>query len=448
MPKKKSNTARGIYVKSALAVFLIFFFLCAALLGYSVYTLKNPKPGTLTAEQKAAFQSAAVRFAEPPLSSLFWNTEKAGIEKADIHAQSGILIDVKNGTILYEKNADRMIPPASMTKLVVMYVVFQDITTGRVSLDDIVPLKSDAWAVNAPPGSSLMFLAEGQRVTLRELLLGLAVVSGNDAAIAIADYIEGSQSAFIERMNAEMKKLGLKHTRFVDSSGYSEHNSTTAREFAVFARAYLQLYPDAVRDFHSVQEFRYPAVKPIIQKNTNPALGRIEGVNGLKTGFIPESGYNLALTAERGSMNILSVTLGGPGKGTAQGNAYRLEDARILTSYAFDNFQSVSVERGISIPVAVSCGTENAVFAREAGKSGPHTLTLPASASAVTRTFVFKNANCLRAPFKAGDIIGKTVYSADTIIVKEIPLIADRDVAKAGFIKTFFHKAACKISGL
>lgn len=443
-----------IFLKS----FVAFCAVCALYLGYSIYRLKNPNPQALTAEENTTLETVLLRYEEPLISPLFWNTEKAGIKTIDINAASGVLIDVKTGSILYEKNADRIIPPASMTKLAVMYVVFQDIAAGKVSLDDIVPLRSASWAVNAPAGSSLMFLAEGQTVSLRELLLGLAVVSGNDAATAVADYIAGSQSAFIERMNAEMKKLGLKHTRFVDSSGYSEHNRTTAREFVSFARAYLNLYPESLNEFHSVKEFGYPASNPIIQKNTNPALGIIEGVNGLKTGFIPESGYNLALTAERGSVSVLSVTLGGPGKGTKQGNEYRLEDARILTSYAFDNFQTISVKHSDPIALSAACGKKSAFFAREAVPRSNTTkieevppeitLTLPASTAELKRTFIFKTKNCMRAPIKAGDIVGKAVYSADGLTVKEVPLIADRNIEKAGFIKTLFDKIACKIMNL
>ncbi|WP_428771752.1 D-alanyl-D-alanine carboxypeptidase family protein [Treponema sp. HNW] len=453
MPKKKSNRIGFLYIKHVFFAFLFIIMVCAVFLAYSVYTLNNPKPASLTADKEKAFQTAAERYRPAPVVPLFWKPEKAGIENIHINAASGILVDIKSGSILYEKNADRIIPPASMTKLAAMYTVFQDIAAGKVSLDDRVPLTKNSWAVNAPPGSSLMFLAEGQSVSLRELLLGLAVVSGNDAATAVAEYIAGSQSAFVERMNAEMKKLGLKHTRFADSSGYSELNSTTAREFAVFSRAYLKLYPESLHEFHSVKEFGYPASNPIIQKNTNPALGIIEGVNGLKTGFIPESGYNLALTAERGSMSILSVTLGGPGKGTKQGNQYRLEDARTLTSYAFDNFQSVAVERGLSVPLGVACGRQRSLFAREAVFSASKeaqqpVIILPASAAELKRGFVLKNKSCLRAPLKAGDIIGKVVYSAGGLTVKEVPLIADRDISEAGFIKKLFDKIACRIMNL
>ena len=336
-----------------------------------------------------------------------------------------------------------------MTKLIAMYIVFQDAAAHKFSLDDVVPLKAESWAVNAPEGSSLMFLAKGQRVSVRELLLGLAVASGNDAAAAIADFVSGSQSAFVERMNAETEKLGLRYTRFADASGYSELNATTAREFASFARTYLHLYPEALKEFHSVQTLRYPQSHnnprenqspPVVQKNTNPALGVIPGANGLKTGFIPESGYNLSLTVERDNLSILSVTLGGPGQGTVQGNAYRLKDAQSLTDYAYNNFKTASIPDSAQIPVGIIGGKTASLFARE---TAPCTVTVPASASQIRRTFELPDF--VYAPVNAGDKIGKAVYSVGDLRIKEIPLIADRSVEKSSRFKKIIDTAAKKL---
>ena len=224
-----------------------------------VETVKNPKTIEITPEDIASFrESTQDRYPVPLLSELPYEDD---FMELNLSCGAAILIDAETGSILYEKNADRVIPPASMTKLVVMYVVFQEIATGAISLDDIVPLPPESWAVNAPPASSLMFLGEGQTVTLRELLLGLAVASGNDAAVAVAHYVSGSVDSFIERMNLEMKKLGLEKTHFVEPSGYSELNVTTPREFATFARQYILRYPEALRDYHSQLSISYPQEK-------------------------------------------------------------------------------------------------------------------------------------------------------------------------------------------
>ena len=433
MNKKKRAVFKASICTAAAACFIL---LCAVL--FSAYKLQYPKPDSLDSEEERLFlKTAEDLYPFSPLTPLFWNKVEAGItENPSVYAFSALLADLKTGSILYEKNADILIPPASMTKLIAMYIVFQDAAAHKFSLDDVVPLKAESWAVNAPEGSSLMFLAKGQRVSVRELLLGLAVASGNDAAAAIADFVSGSQSAFVERMNAETEKLGLRYTHFADASGYSELNATTAREFASFARTYLHLYPEALKEFHSVQTLRYPQSRnnprenqspPVVQKNTNPALGVIPGANGLKTGFIPESGYNLSLTVERDNLSILSVTLGGPGQGTVQGNAY-------------NNFKTASIPDSAQIPVGIIGGKTASLFARE---TAPCTVTVPASASQIRRTFELPDF--VYAPVNAGDKIGKAVYSVGDLRIKEIPLIADRSVEKSSRFKKIIDTAAKKL---
>lgn len=278
-----------------------------------------------------------------------------------VGAESAILIDISNGNILYEKNADEVIPPASMTKLFAMYVVDEEVSAGNLAYDQIIPLPPECWACNMPPHSSLMFLGEGQRITLEELLLGLSICSGNDAAYALAYTICGNMEDFVERMNQVALDLGLTHTHFVESSGYSELNTTTAREMATFCRVYLQQHPDSLQRFHSVPSFTYPKAKnlapgdvlaaqdfsqglqrhitmSITQENTNPLLGRLEGCDGLKTGYIDESGYNLALTAVRGTTRFLSVTMKGQGANAREGQAGRVADGTTLMEWAFSSF--------------------------------------------------------------------------------------------------------------
>lgn len=278
-----------------------------------------------------------------------------------VGAESVILIDFSNGNILYEKNADQVIPPASMTKLFAMYVVDQAVSEGKVSYEQIIPLPPESWACNMPPRSSLMFLGKGQIVTLEELLLGLSISSGNDAAYALAYTICGSMEEFVKKMNQVAIDLGLENTYFVESSGYSELNTTTAREMAIFSKIYLQKHPDSIKKFHSQKSFTYPKehnmaptdvygpqdwsngltesiTMGITQKNTNPLLGLLEGCDGLKTGYIDESGYNLSLTAQRDGRRYISITMKGPGNSTKEGQANRIKDGTELMEYAFNNF--------------------------------------------------------------------------------------------------------------
>jgi D-alanyl-D-alanine carboxypeptidase (penicillin-binding protein 5/6) len=293
----------------------------------------------------AAFVTAVSLGAEPLQGSTV-----PGIEAPEILSQSVVLMDSATGTVLYNKNGDDIIPPASLTKLMTIHIALEEIAEGRASPDEIVNLPQQSWAINQPPLSSLMFLAAGQQVSLWELLLGLAVSSGNDAAVAVALRFAPSVEAFAERMNNEARGFGMTKTRFVEPSGISEFNFTTAMEYASFCRNYLILHPEALRDLHSQEEFAYPKrenvakaywddPRTIVQHNRNNLLGRVDGVDGLKTGYIDESGYNIALTAERRGTRFIAVILGAPA--TPDGIRIRDEDGRRLLEWGFDNFKTI-----------------------------------------------------------------------------------------------------------
>jgi serine-type D-Ala-D-Ala carboxypeptidase (penicillin-binding protein 5/6) len=356
-----------------------------------------------------------------------------------VFAQSAILVDTTTGKVLFEKNADAPIPPASMTKLVAMYTAFHAAERGEISLDEVVALPPESWAVNIPSGSSLMFLAEGQRVTVRELLLGMAVVSGNDAAIALACHVSGSVEAFVTRMNAEVRELGLTITHFVEPSGLSELNMTTAREFASFAVVYLNAYPEALRAFHSKTELAYPAPqnlplgsiqRPVYQSATNRLLGVLPGCDGLKTGFIYESGFNLSLTAERSLTRFLCVTMGGPGLTSREGNEYRNRDGTTLMEWAFTNFLTARPEEPLAQKMVVWEGKKAGVMAVPAGKAA---FTAPVNALA-TGEQIEKRISMprnLTAPVQAGDQIGTIEYLIQGRVMHTVALVADRSVAQA-----------------
>ena len=371
-------------------------------------------------------------------------------EDLRVNAGACIVLDTSNNCIIYQKNQNAIIPPASMLKLVVMYIVFQEVDAGNVSLSDVVPLPPECWHINIPSDSSKMFLAEGQTVTLHELLQGLAVCSGNDAAIAVAHYISGSVDAFVERMNYEMKLLGLEESHFVEPSGYSEKNITTPYEFAIFANHYINKYPESLTDYHSLLSFEYPKEEnlpkyqqgqgrtPILQYNTNKTLGKIEGVNGLKTGFIYESGYNLSLTAERNGTQFLSITMKGPGQGSTQGNFYRMEDASTILEWAFNSFSSVELDDVKSQSVVVSGGKQKSV---SLVADIPETLTVPHIQENLDLTVTIKKSDIVKAPVKEGATYGHVVYSLGDKILQEVPLVAYESVDHAPFWKRALDKA-------
>ncbi len=440
---------------------ILAILLCAVLAFGSFFlyvsSLKHPALPELDSQALAEFQRLREElYPEPLVGSLPYPVAPADLP---VHSGAAILIDIASGHVLYEKNADEVIPPASMTKLVVMYVVFQEIATGRISLDDVVPLPPESWAVNAPPGSSLMFLGEGQTVTLRELLLGLAVASGNDAAVAVASYVSGDVESFVQRMNREMELLGLEKTRFVEPSGYSELNLTTPREFAAFARTYINRYPQALADFHSQPSISYPQERnlpawqadkenSIFQQSTNKLLGVLPGCDGLKTGFIFESGYNLSLTAKRGNTRFLSVTMRGPGSGSVEGNRYRVMDGTTLMEWAFSCFATHFKAEVEPMSVLVLGGKKNSVVL---APSRTTPLTVPAllqgqeplaSAAAVVSQIVLPGH--LEAPVQAGDVVGKISYAVGEVVLEEVPLVAMESVEMGSGLKRLLDKLAIR----
>lgn len=415
----------------------------------------------------------------------------------DVNAESAILINADTGDILYEKNADELIPPASMTKLFLMYTVFQKISEGNASLDDIVPLPEETWASHMPPHSSLMFLGKGQTVTLRELMQGVAVCSGNDASHAIALYLFGSEEEFIREVNEEIKKCGLVNTKVVEPSGYSEENITTAREMAAFSRIYISKFPESLKEYHSLKKFVYPKPENIAKEdvgkpvqnlakghpdsiwsgleqiNTNKLLKTLDGCDGIKTGYIDESGYNLSLTCIRNGERYISVTMKGPGGRYADGDPLRQKDGTTLMEFAFGNFIEINPEdrigdqffaydlsegkkyktcRGFIVPVL---GTKN----EHRGHANSMRLIAPFEFNTVVpKSFNGEEVNpendlkveierdkFVFGPVKAGDRYGTIKVFVKGLLIEEVPLICDRNFeVKSNFLARGFDKLILK----
>ena len=281
------------------------------------------------------------------LTTAFGSAAAADSQPApELNAEAAILIELSTKSVLFEKNADETIPPASMTKLMTIHLALNFVKAGTASLNSPVPVSRAADFRSLPPRSSLMFIEEGQKVNLLELLKGLALPSGNDAGIAVAEFLAGSVPEWVALMNHETKRLGMENTSFDDASGLSEKNMTTARDFASFCAFYIEEHPEALEMLHILTKFTYPEAHnipegsksvhgPITQRNHNLLIGRMPGVDGLKTGYIDESGYNLAATAVRGGRRLILVTMGGTGYGSYDGSLKRVIDAVTLFNYGF-----------------------------------------------------------------------------------------------------------------
>lgn len=403
------------------------------------------------------------------------------LKAGDIMAEAAIVIDAATGTVLFEKNADEVIPPASMTKVVSMYTAFKLMDERGISMNQKAELPAESWAVNIPPGSSLMFLAEDQRVTMKELFEGMSVASGNDAAIAVACNVSGSVQSFMEEVNEEMARLGLIQTRFVEPSGLSEYNRTTAREFALFSKIYIEEYPEALRDFHSIRSMAYPKIwnlpeysaktaaadqdgntsQTIKQLATNRLLGTMEGCDGLKTGFIEESGYNFSVTCRRGNTRFIAVLMGGPGKTSAEGSRIRSEDGRKILEWAFANFRtfrpvspepSVVTLWGSKDGYATVIPAEEAVFTVTAADSNSKAVSAGAIDFSGADSFMsIEMKENLRLPVAAGEVVGRAVwYSPSGAEIGGIDLISAETEEQGNGLKRaadFLSKKCAEILG-
>ena len=371
----------------------------------------------------------------------------AGPNTPEINAASAILIEAGTETVLFEKNADEPIPPASMTKLMTIHLALGFVDRGTASLDSLIPISRDADFRNLPPRSSLMFLEEGQRVSLLELLKGLALPSGNDAGIAVAEYLAGGVADWVALMNSEADRLGMSSTRFDDASGLSEHNITTARDFASFCAFYIEEHAYAVRELHLLTEFTYPEKHnlpegrgsvhgPITQPNHNLLIGRMNGVDGLKTGYIDESGYNLAATAELGGRRFILVTMGGRGTGSWDGGLRRVIDAVTLFNYGRYGWMTVTPAAPSDRRMRIWGGAEN-YLSLDFSPAEP--LTLP-SEKAQTLGYVTELGDP-PFPISAGDEIGSwLLMDRDGVIYQRGRVLAGEDMAEGNIFKRLSDK--------
>lgn len=234
--------------------------------------------------------------------------------------RAAILVNMDTGKVLFEKNADMSIPPASLTKVMSMFLTMDAVSAKRLTFDEKIRITPAASTV----GGSSMHLRNGERVAVRQLLTGAAVASGNDAITALALRVGGNERQFVRAMNQKAKGLGLKRTEFKNPTGLpAAGQRSTPRDMATLTRAYLRAHPGAQK-FHSTRAFTH---RKRYMSNTNALLGSVRGVNGLKTGWTVASGYNLIVTAQRGNTRILAVVMGGTSRNARDAMATRLIEA-------------------------------------------------------------------------------------------------------------------------
>lgn len=359
-----------------------------------------------------------------------------------LNARSAILMDQTTGRVLFEYNADQPFVPASLAKLVSLHIVFQKLEDRSIHRDDVVAITSNAWAGNQAPGSSLMDLGPGQIVTVEELMKGMAVASGNDAATALAEYVAGSTEKFVQLMNEEARFLGYRVTRFADPSGVGRGNLTTAREFADFCRRYIAAHPGALEELHSLREFDYPLPQNMADGRLTPGATRKQfnpnflvwddfGVDGLKTGHLDNDNFTAAITAKRGDMRLIAVLLGVRGASLDDGSRNRAEDGMNLLSYGFHNYTTMELDPPPLPPIRVWKGKTREL---EIAPLDPIYVTARPH-EVETLAYAIDMRAPVIAPVAAGQRIGWLVYSAGNSEVARVPLFARGTVEPAGIVR-------------
>ncbi|UPY35023.1 D-alanyl-D-alanine carboxypeptidase family protein [Sediminicoccus sp. KRV36] len=371
-------------------------------------------PALAQNRQPAQPQRQPARPAGPPSTPA-----QSPIGPVDTIARSVVMVDFETGATLLNKQADERLPPASMSKLMTMYVVFEQVKAGRLRMDQQLPVSDAAWRM----GGSKMFLERNTTASVEELTRGVIVQSGNDACVVFAEAISGSERAFAELMTTMGRQIGLTSSTFRNSTGWPDpEHRMTARDLATLARRIIVDHPESYR-FYSERSFRW---NNITQENRNPLLGRVAGADGLKTGHTDEAGYGLTASVKRGERRLILV-VGGLPTMRARG-----EEAERLIEWGFREFDNVVLFRAADTieEVPVHLGERRSVpliGGREV------VATVPRGWRETLQARI-RYDSPVPAPVVKGQELGRLEVSGRGVPPMTLPLYAGADVERLGMI--------------
>jgi len=355
-------------------------------------------------------------------------SEEPDTGKFDSIAEAAILIEASTGKVLYEKNADEAMPPASITKIMTLLLGFEALERGDIAWDDMVTISERAWSQNVE--GSKMFLLVDTQVKLEDIITGISVVSANDGCIALAEHISGSVEAFVQQMNNRAKELGLSNSQFKNPHGLPEDGHyMSARDIAVLSRHLINNHPK-ILEIESKKDFTF---NEIFQQNRNPLLGVYPGADGLKTGWTEEAGYCLVGTAIQDGMRLISVVL------KTKDEAERLAASRELLDYGFQNYEvaqvadkgdrvgEIDVKNGKSLTVPVKI-------------DDPVAAVIPKNAKDRIQVELNLKEDVISAPIEAGTVVGKAEYRLGDEMLASVDISTMEEVEKAGFFEIIWRE--------
>jgi D-alanyl-D-alanine carboxypeptidase (penicillin-binding protein 5/6) len=348
-------------------------------------------------------------------------------------ATAYVLMDASTGDIIAESGADGQFAPASLTKMMTSYIVEHEISEGNISFNDLVPISVKAWKTEG----SRMFVREGTQVRLEDLLRGVIIQSGNDASVALAEYVAGSEEAFADLMNQHAERLGLTNTNFKNATGLpADGHYSSPRDLALIGRALIQDFPEQ----YAIYKEKYFTYNDIKQPNRNRLLWRDPTVDGIKTGHTEEAGYCLVSSAVRDDMRLISVVLG-----TTSDQA-RAQESQKLLAYGFRFFRNYPLYKAgqeLNQP-KVWKGINDSV---SLGLAADLSLTIPrGSENQLAATLDLPEV--IEAPLAAGEVVGHLLVTLEGEEVAREPLLALQAVPEAGLVKAIWHSIVLFFQGL
>jgi len=340
------------------------------------------------------------------------------------------MVDLSSNAVLYSKDADRRMPPASLAKMMTVYVVFDMIKKGELSADRMFTVRPETWTKWHGQGST-MFLSVNENVSVDNLLKGIVTLSGNDACVVMAEGISGTEQAFTDRMNDEAKKLGLTNSHFGTSNGWPDNGVTyvSARDMEKLAEATIRNFPDLYKRYYALPNFTWGKTlgkgEAIDQANRDPLLGNVAGADGLKTGHTEEAGYSFVGSAMQNGRRLILVIAG------LDSFNGRKEESIKFMNWGFGAWSAKPiVSKGKEVATAdVQLGSSSTVGLVAADNLA---VTVPSGSNPnMTASVVYDGP--LKAPIKAGDHVADLIVKTPGMPDQSFPLVADKDVGQAGF---------------
>jgi len=355
------------------------------------------------------------------------NSQQAGTAidaiKFNSKAKIAYLLDMQSGAVLIDKNSKQKIPPASMAKMMTVYVAFDQISKGNLSLDQKIRVENETWQKWNNQGST-MFLRNGENVSVEDLLHGVVTLSGNDASVVLAEGISGSEEAFIDLMNVTAKRIGMKNSNFGTSNGWPDEGVTyvTAQDLGILGSRTIYDFPKLYKDFYGLTEYSWAGIK---QSNRNPLLGKIDGADGLKTGHTEEAGYGLAGTAEQNGRRLMMVVAG------LDSFNGRINESIKVMNWGFKAWSTKPLYKKGEVVgnISVQLGSDSVVDLIAPRNIG---ITIPKAFDGPFKTFI-RYKKPIKAPFNQGehiaDFVIKPAYGPEQVM----PLQAAEKIEETGF---------------